>query len=541
MSEQNKKNSESAQKETECPSCGAKVSARRIYCPECGGIVRPDRIRKTVAIADDGKGVTPAVDENDEKPTADDNKDGQAVIDGGNASTASPRAEIADNTQNSDGERHSDGHSETVVKEDAALGGDSEKPCRKCGKPVETGSKFCKHCGAACFDDGAYCMYCGAHIRSDVNFCKNCGAPTRAAAFSNAAGASAVDDAERLDKARKKSATMLSVTALLLPALLFFFCSICEFLKVEFATTDGPLDISQDFITMIGVAFGGRSALTIFGVPIELLKFTGWLYLCYVIVLAVGIVCTIINLARKKSAPPVGIRVVPATLFLLSTAIFILNLVARSKVDHGILPETEVSVFMNGVGLFVCGFIELFVGICVCFVSWIAYRGDVKKRSRGDIAFRIISGVTAALMCAFVFAPVFSAEAADNVAPDGGGRLTVSLTECVGDGCYGGAVIGLDGLERGERYSFSIKTSGTFGSDFTAESIVLYYADQVEGGGIVNAAFFGDVLEINQTYGPNSAKMLFTAEYSGELAVVLMFAYYVPLTFGVEYELSVAQ
>lgn len=543
MSEKENKK-ETAKAEIECPSCGAKVSARRIYCPECGGIVRPDRIRKSGAVSDcasKDKAESAAAQSSDN-------------IDDGNAECAAAdtnefdgaEVEKSDDTQNANNERNADERIETAgrVSATGAICGAGEKPCRKCGKPIELGSKFCKHCGAACVDDGAYCRFCGAHIPSDVNFCKNCGAPT--GAVGGVGGAVYVPVSEEevakiLADKRKKSATTISVVVLALSVLMFFFCSVSEFLTVKFTTLDGKLDISQDIITMIGVAFGGRSALTVFGVPIELLRFAGWLYLCYMIVLVAAVVCAVIDLARDKSTPPVGVGAVTVTTFLLSTAIFVLNLVAKSKVDTTVLPEAEVSAFMNGVGLFICGFIELFIGAGSCFISWVAYRGEAKKRSRGRIAFRIMSGAVAALMCGFVFAPAFAVEATDTLSPNESGKLTVSLTECVGDGCYGGAVIKFDGLEHGERYSLSLKTNAAVGSDFTAESLVLYRAEEVEGGCIVNAAFFGDILEINQTYGPNTAKLLFTADHSGELAVVAMFSYYFPLAFGIEYELSRAE
>ena len=68
--------------------------------------------------------------------------------------------------------------------EDAALVPVYRVPCVKCGKELDSGSKFCKYCGAkqeepaqtaAPAANGNVCICCGKELAPDTKFCKYCG------------------------------------------------------------------------------------------------------------------------------------------------------------------------------------------------------------------------------------------------------------------------------------------------------------------------------------------------------------------------------
>lgn len=528
-----------------CPVCGAEVSNRRIYCPECGANVKSGAPRAKSTAKTSKKPPVPA---DAQSPT---------VVDAARSETRfddAPQAEAIEQVATA---AESDGGGADVSPHDdlgadyfdtkpngepldfgAAVGpydetADGKNRCKKCGAEVPLGARFCGACGAL---QDRRCIRCGEPLSPDARFCKKCGAAQdgSTAATANVA-ATARPSAEDL---RRKSLNTVSIIWLTLGMVIGVMFMIADFLRVNIYTPDGEhISFAQDGLALFGVLFGGRSTLTAIGVPIELLRFAGWLYLAVALTFVAAVVCFVLNGKRNSKAAPFGMLATSAVYFAIGIATLVVTLVARSFVDPLTFADgSNILFFMGGAGVF-AGSAVAFVGSLIVFViSRKAFPEKCDKRLR--IGYHAGLGGLVAVIAALACVPALVGYSEKTVAPGGSGRATVRIAETLDDTMFGAEVIRLDGLEYGAEYTFSIRTDEYIDAEFMEDCLMLCRYSDVTGKSVLEIALYAEAIETNQTRGASTAKLRFVYEGDDPLAIVVSFAASTRTSVGFKYELE---
>lgn len=516
-----------------CPVCGAEVSNRRIYCPECGCNVKSGAPRSTAP--------------KKQKQTDDNRTVGPKQADGSDISSAPTAAEpvVSSVFEDAASERLTDAeqappanktyddlgadffdvkpNGEPLVfpsAEQSTAGGDANdlsNKCKKCGAEVPSGARFCGACGAV---QERRCIRCGGKIAPDALFCKTCGAAQDGAA----AGAAIVGTVVKpsAENVRKRSLSKVSVIWLTVGMIIGVIFMITDFLTVNIYAGD-VTSLGQDGLALFVVMFGGRSTLTTLGVPIELLRFAGWLYLAVAITFVAEIVCFILNSRRNVNAAPFGMFAASILYFVIGIAVLAVTLAARACVDTSILVDNaHVTFYMGGVGIFIGSLVSFVGSLAVFLISKRVFKEKAEKKAR--VGYYATLGVLVAVIAAFAIVPAVADYSEKCVAPGGSGHASVKITETLDDTVYGAEVIRLDGLEEGAEYAFSIHTDEYIDAEFMEDCLALYYYDDVSGKGMVEIAFVAEPLETNQTRGASTAKLMFTYDGPHAVAIVVTFA-----------------
>ena len=544
-------NQSSDKKTTVCPVCGAKVSGRRIYCPECGANVRSGAPRVKSSAKSSEKPPVPVepVPVDVQSPTvAEDNRPETHIDEAPQTEAPEKVAAVAESDgdgadvsrQDDLGADYFDTKPNGEPLDSGATIGQPDEPtdgknrCKKCGAEVPPGARFCGACGAL---QDRRCIRCGEPLSPDARFCKKCGAAQDGSLPATAnVVAMAPPSAEDL---RRKSLNTVSIIWLTLGMIIGVIFMVTDFLRVNIYTPDGEhISFAQDGLALFGVMFGGRSTLTALGIPIELLRFAGWLYLAVALTFVAAVVCIVINGKRNIKTAPFGMLATSAVYLAIGVATLAVMLVAMSFVDPSTLADgAEVRFFMGGAGIF-AGSVVSFVGSLIVFI--ISRKAFTEKPTdkRLRIGYYAGLGGLVAVIAALACVPAFVGYSEKTVAPGGSGHATVRIAETLDDTVFGAEIIRLDGLEYGAEYTFSVRTDEYIDAEFMEDCLMLCNYYDVTGKSVIEIALYAEALETNQTRGASTAKLRFVYESDDPLAIVVSFAANTRTSVGFKYELQ---
>lgn len=426
--------------------------------------------------------------------------------------------------------------------------GHDGRVCPQCKCVLNADAKFCANCGARCEDAAPekrdvdpfdyppdtpyeqmekqssqskkFCGKCGSPLDGGA-FCGKCGAPTGVATGkTNARKTVTVDEpedppTEQEQRLRKRSGIFAAAGAVV--ALLGILFAIAPFLGFSY----GEYRTVKPGLVTVWTMFGGAHELAETGVSYEVLRFTGWAYVVFVLAAIAFGVCGVIYSTGKKDVHP--LLLLPSAGVLLAAGIMlsVLDIIAcaQIKTEHGAL-------FMGGVGMFVFALAAFALALAAALYSTKTY----KKRKGKKLSGRAIACIVVACV-----AVVFSAYAVRTPATlgagtdfplweDSSGFAYVDISERVGDYRLGMTVIRLRELEAGETYRFSV----TFGSIISADDLedcLGVYSDAAVGDATAyDVMTSGRPLEVNQSSGMSRASVTFTYSGDDDLAVVVLLA-----------------